>query len=144
MILKWAVRQPPPTPAGILYRRSKIITDESYLKTSQKSCQFPFRRWRLLRSGSKEVGFFRLKDGTDYVNREIEFNPIIPVALIGSSLGNFLKREFPDLAVEISEEGGVSLRLGPNQPLGPVASMVAFAYKQLLKQKREEPKIEGF
>jgi len=82
--------------------------------------------------------------GTNYLDRDIEFCPLIPVALNESSLCDYLKREFPDLAVEISEEGGVSLRLGPNRPLGPVASMVAFAYKQLLKQKREDLKIEGF
>ena len=96
--------------------------------------------WRTLLSGSLEVGVFRLKQGTNYLERDIEFQPLIPVALSESDLGDYLTREFPDLGVEIDNEGGVTLRLGPNQTLAPVASRVAFTYRRLLKEKREEIK----
>ena len=72
--------------------------------------------------------------GTNYLDRDIEFCPLIPVALNESSLCDYLKREFPDLGLEIGEEGGVSLRLGPNQMLGPVAGRIAFVYKLLIKK----------
>ena len=98
--------------------------------------------WRTLFSGSLEVGVFRLKQGTDYLKREIDFRPLIPVALSESGLDDYLQREFQELGVEIDEEGGVSIRLGPNQLLGPIASRVAYSYKKLLRRKREETKHE--
>jgi len=101
-----------------------------------------FHRWRTLYSGSSEVGCFRLKNGTDYLNRELEFSPLAPIALKESKLGDYLKRELQNLSGKIDDEGRVELRLGPNQLLGPVASQVAFAYKRLLKEKREETKNE--
>lgn len=36
--------------------------------------------WRLLKSGASEVGCFRLKQGTTYLKREIQFSPLVPIA----------------------------------------------------------------
>ena len=88
------------------------------------------------------MGVFRLKKGTTHLQREIEFRPLVPIPLKESHLGNYLEREFRDLSGKIDDEGGVELKLGPNQTLGPVASRVAFTYKRLLKEKRGGNKNE--
>ena len=82
------------------------------------------------------MGLFRLKPGSDHLEREIEFRPLIPIPLKQSPIGNYLKREFQDFTCKIDEEGGVSVRLGPNQPLDPIASRIAYSYKKVLKWKK--------
>jgi len=89
--------------------------------------------WRTLFSGSSEVGVFRLKTGTGYLQRELEFQPLAPITLAESSLGRYLERELQDSKIKIDDEGGVSVRLGPHKKLGPVAGLVSFAYKKMLK-----------
>jgi len=94
-------------------------------------------RWRPLFSGSSEVGVFRLKPGSDYLKREMEFRPMVPFPLKQGKLGEYLEREFKEFWVDFDEEGGVSLRLGPNQMLGPVAGRIAFVYKIMMPKNFE-------
>ena len=132
--------KPPPTPIVLeVYYMNKVCP----LKVSpDRGVNSAFHHWRTPYSGSSEVGCFRLKPGTDYLQRELEFQPLGPIALKDSHLGDYLTRELETFKVKFDDEGGVELRLGPNQPLAPIASRVAFSYKKLLKQKREETKNE--
>lgn len=93
------------------------------------------RTWRTLFSGSSEVGLFRLKTGTTYLERDFEFQPLAPITLAESNLGRYLERELQDSEIKIDTEGGISVRLGPNNELGPVASVIGFAYKRLLTEE---------
>ena len=102
--------------------------------------EHPPQSWRTLISGSSEVGVFRLQPGMNYLDRELEFKPLGPIALKNSNLGDYLMRELENFKVSFDDEGGVELRLGPNQQLAPIASRVAFSYKKLLREKGEENK----
>ena len=85
--------------------------------------------------GSSEVGVFRLKTGTTYLKREIEFQPLAPIPLKGTNLGNYLESRFQEFRFELDGEGGVTVKLGPHKKLGPVAGLVSFAYKRLLAKE---------
>lgn len=88
--------------------------------------------WRTLFSGSSEVGLFRLKTGTNYLEREIEFQPLTSIPLKDSSLGRYIESKLKDYSFELDVDGGVSVKLGPHNSLGTVASLVSFAYRRLL------------
>lgn len=76
------------------------------------------------------------------MERELEFRPLIPIALKDSSLGDYLERELGTYEVKVDDEGGVELKLGPHQLLAPVASRVAFTFKRLQKEKGASNKNE--
>lgn len=93
--------------------------------------------WRTL---PLEVGLFRLKTGTTYLDREIEFHPITPIPIIKTGLGEYLEHELKDFGVKIDDEGDISVRLGPNKNLRPVLQSISWAYSKLLIPPKRDVK----
>ena len=116
-------------------KSSRVLTAYPF---SNQDGNLAFHPWRTLHSGSSEVGCFRLQHGSDYLKREMEFRPLVPLPLDQSKLGDYLERELEDFRVKIDAAGGVFLRLGANQQLGPIAGQIAFAYKLLLPKDRSK------
>lgn len=93
--------------------------------------------WRTLFSGSSEVGIFRLKTGTDYLERKMEFRPLAPIQLKESTLGGYLERELKACDIEIDNEGGIHVRLGPHKKLSPVLRSIAWTYSRFLRPPKK-------
>ena len=85
--------------------------------------------WHTLYARGKSVGSYRLKAGTDYLKREIEFIPLAPNRLQNTQLGIKLVERFRGQNLSIDTDGAVHVRLGPNRSLEPVSRHIARAYK---------------
>ena len=87
-----------------------------------------------------EDGSFRLKDQR---KRVIEFSPLQPIPLVETDIAPWLMNKFAHYKIKIKNTGEITLELGLNAKIGPIADQIAYFYHKFLKEKRKEQNEEG-